>query len=241
MRTPWLFLIVGLLSATPTPSHAQAQTQNRAPTQPAESDVKPGINQEFLNPELDPSQWVERFEREGREVFDQRQRILDALHLKPGMNVADIGAGTGLFTLPMADRVKPDGTVYAVDIAPKFLDLIRSRTQKAKLNNVETVLGTEKSVELPAASIHLAFVCDVYHHFEYPQHSLASIFKALKPGGELVIVDFKRIPGQSSDWIMNHVRAGKEVVTREIEQAGFKPAGEETFLAQTYFIRFKKP
>ncbi|MHB9005864.1 MAG: class I SAM-dependent methyltransferase, partial [Limisphaerales bacterium] len=81
---------------------------------PPERSVAPGINAEYLKPGLDVDQWVERFEKEGREIYDQRDRIVDATGVKPGLVVADIGAGSGLFTLEFAGRVGPRGTVYAV-------------------------------------------------------------------------------------------------------------------------------
>ncbi len=205
-----------------------------------ETSAKPGINAEYLKPDLDPSQWVERFEREGREIYDQRHEILAAAQLRPGMKVADIGAGTGLFTPLMASEVGPRGKVYAVDIVPEFLRLIQERAREARVDNVQTVLCTERSVELPAGSIDLAFLCDVYHHFEYPRHSLASIHQALRRNGDLFVVDFKRIPGVSSEWILNHVRAGQEEVTREIESAGFRKVEELTFLKDNWVVRFRK-
>jgi ubiquinone/menaquinone biosynthesis C-methylase UbiE len=154
--------------------------------------------------------------------------------------VADIGAGSGLFTLLFAKRVGPRGEVIAVDIVPEFLEQIRQRAAAAGFKNVRTVLATEQSVELPPRSVDLAFVCDTYHHFEYPRNSLASIHRALKPGGELVLVEFKRVPGGSSDWVLNHVRAGEEVFTAEIEAAGFKKTGRADFLRENYLVRFRK-
>jgi len=206
-----------------------------------EQSVKPGINEKFLDPKLEPGEWTERFETESREIFTQREKIAAAVGLKPGQVVADIGAGTGLFTLPFAKAVGATGKVYAVEIAKNFLELIKSRAEKASVPNIETVLGTERSVELPEASIDVAFICDVYHHFEYPQDSLKSLHRALKPGGEIVLIDFIRIPGHSSDWIMGHVRAGQEVFEAEVAAAGFEKIGEEKgFLKENYFVRFRK-
>ena len=210
-----------------------------APTAP-EASVKPGVNTEYLKPEVSVTQWTERFEREGREIFDQRERIADTAGLRPGLHVADIGAGSGLFTLLFAARVGPQGRVVAVDIVPGFLDQIRQRAAAAGLGNVRTVLATERSAELAPKSIDLAFLCDTYHHFEYPQSTLASIHRALKPGGELVLVDFKRVPGVSSEWTLNHVRAGEEVFTAEIEAAGFTKTGAAGFLKDNYLVRFRK-
>jgi ubiquinone/menaquinone biosynthesis C-methylase UbiE len=203
-----------------------------------ELSVKPGINDKFLDPALKVEEWTEKFETQSREIFHQRQEIVAAVGLKPGMKVADIGAGTGLFTLPFANAVGPEGKVYAVEIAKNFLRHIRARAEKA---NVETVLCTVRSVELPEGSIDLAFICDVYHHFEFPQASLASLHRALKPGGEIVLIDFKRIPGESSDFVMGHVRAGQEVFESEVMAAGFEKVGEvKDVLRENYFVRFRK-
>ena len=210
-----------------------------APAQ--DQSVKPGINDKFLDPELKVEDWTSKFETESREVFDQRARIVEEASLKPGMVVADIGAGTGLFTLPFSQAVGDTGKVYAVDIAKNFLAHIRARATQAKAPNIEPVLCTEKSVELPENSIDLAFICDTYHHFEYPQATLASLKKALKPGGQIVLIDFKRIPGESTDWIMGHVRAGQEVFEKEVTDAGFEKIRETTgFLKENYLVKFVK-
>ena len=213
-----------------------------APSAPplAEPSAKPGINAEYLKPNLDVTQWVERFEREGREIYDQREAIVAAARIKPGTVLADIGAGTGLFTPYFSRAAGPKGKVFAVDIVPAFLDRIKNRAAAEGMANVQTVLCTERSVELPPNSIDFAFICDVYHHFEYPQSSLASLHRALRPGGEVLLVEFKRIPGTSSDWILNHVRAGQEVFTAEIEAAGFQKIEERDILKDNYILRFRK-
>ena len=205
-----------------------------------EQSVKPGINKEFLKPDLNVSNWVERFEKEGREIYDRREEIVAAAGIRPGASVADIGAGTGLFTPMLSARVGPKGKVYAVDIVPNFLELIKARCARAGISNVQTVLCTERSIEMPPDSIDQAFICDVYHHFEYPQHSLASLHRALRRNGEVFIVDFKRIPGVSSDWVLDHVRAGQDVVTAEFEAAGFSKVEEVPLLKDNYTIRFRK-
>ncbi len=206
-----------------------------------EQSVKPGINDKFLDPALNPADWTEKFETESREIFHLREKITAAVGIKPGMAVADVGAGTGLFTLPFAKAAGKDGKVYAVEIAKNFLDHIKARAEKAGLANIEPVLGTARSVELPANSVDLAFICDVYHHFEHPQDSLKSLHKALKEKGEIVLIDFIRIPGKSSAFVMGHVRAGQEVFESEIVAAGFEKVGEEKDLLQeNYFVRFRK-
>jgi predicted methyltransferase len=200
--------------------------------------VRPGINKPFENPDV--KEFIGKFEVESREVYVHRKEIVAACKLKPGMAVADVGAGTGLFTRLFAAAVGPEGKVYAVDIAPKFIEHVEKTCKEAGLKNVAGVVCTPTSVELPADSVDLAFVCDTYHHFEFPFKTLASIHRALRPGGRLVLVDFLRIEGKSSDWILGHVRAGREVFVKEIVTSGFKEIGEEKFLKDNYLVRFEK-
>jgi predicted methyltransferase len=208
----------------------------------AEASVKPGINKDFVDPALDIAKYEQRFEGESREVFVHRTKIAALSDVRAGMAVADIGAGTGLFTFLFGPKVGIDGVVYAVDIAPKFVAHIRDVAQQRGLTQVKPVLCSERSVELPDASVDLVFVCDTYHHFEYPKATMASIHRALRPNGQLVIVDFIRIPGVSRPWILDHVRAGQDEVTREIEAAGFKKVRDEdtAFLKENYAMRFVK-
>jgi ubiquinone/menaquinone biosynthesis C-methylase UbiE len=205
-----------------------------------EKSVKPGINDPFKNPDVE--KYAKTFEGESREVFAQREKIVAACKPKPGMVVADVGAGTGLFTRLFAKEVGPDGQVYAVDIAPKFLEHVQKTCRNAGLLNVTPVLCNQDSVDLPANSVDLAFVCDTYHHFEFPERTLLSLHRAIKPGGRLVVVDFVRIPGKSSDWVLNHVRAGQAVVEKEIAAAGFERTDElKDVLKENYAVVFTKP
>lgn len=202
--------------------------------------VKPGINETFRDP--DPQEFLGKFEVESREVFARRKEIVAACEIQPGQTVADIGAGTGLFTRMFPDNVGKDGRVIAVDIAQKFLDHIQKTTREAGLRNVETVLCKADSTELPPGSVDVAFICDTYHHFEFPLKTMASLHRALKPGGRVILVDFRRVEGTSTDWVMNHVRAGQEVFEAEIAQSGFKKSLEEReLLKENYFVVFEKP
>ena len=204
-----------------------------------EKSVKPGINDPFKDPDV--REFVGKFEGESREVFAARDKVVAACELKPGMVVADVGAGTGLYTRLFAKAVGPDGQVLAVDIAPKFLTHIQKTAREAGLRNVTPVLCNPDSADLPPASVDLIFVCDTYHHFEFPERTLTSLHRALKPGGRLVVIDFIRIPGQSREWVLNHVRAGQDVVEKEIASAGFRKTGEVKDLFQeNYFVAFEK-
>jgi predicted methyltransferase len=206
----------------------------------AAASVRPGVNAEYLKPDLNVTNWVERFEREGREIYDHREALVGALKLRRGMAMADIGAGTGLFTPLFAEAVGASGKVYAVDIVPEFLRLIARRSAEAGLQQVKTVLCTDRSVELPPESVDVAFICDAYHHFEYPAQTMASLHRALRRGGEVLLVEFKRVPGVSSQWVLDHVRAGQEVFTAEIEAAGFRKVEELPLLKDNYVLRFRK-
>jgi predicted methyltransferase len=204
-----------------------------------EKSVRPGINKPFEDPDV--AKFVKTFEVESREIYARRKDILAACKLRPGMAVADVGAGTGLFTRLFAQEVGPDGKVYAVDIAPRFLDHIRKTCREAGLKNVEPVLCDQTSANLPANSIDLAFICDTYHHFEFPYRTMASLYRALRPGGQVVLIDFHRIPGKSRLWVLGHVRAGQEVVRKEIETSGFRVVEErQNLLGENYFLRFEK-
>jgi FkbM family methyltransferase len=204
----------------------------------AGSGADPAINHPYLDP--DYQQWVERFERPGREVYDRRAEIETAARLRPGMQVADIGAGTGLFSLQFARRVGPGGRVYAVDISPTFVENIQRRARAEGLANVTPVVSSQNDARLPADSIDLAFVCDTYHHFEQPRAMLDSIHRALRRDGTLVVIDFERAEGRSTEWVLGHVRAGKQQVIREIEAAGFRLLANEPVLRENFFLRFAR-
>ncbi len=200
--------------------------------------VRPGINDSFRDP--DPQKFAARFEVESREVFAKRVEIVAELGLKPGMVIADVGAGTGLFTREFAAKLGRDGRVLAVDISKNFLEHIRRTTREKGLLNVETVLCSDDSTKLPQDSVDAVFICDTYHHFEYPAKTMTSVRKALKPGGKVYVIDFHRIEGKSSEWTMNHVRAGQEVFEAEILEAGFRRVRQvEGVLSDNYMLVFE--
>jgi ubiquinone/menaquinone biosynthesis C-methylase UbiE len=212
-------------------STGQARAQDKS--------VNPGINKQFENPTA--SEFIGRFERDGRDPYDHRFQVIEAMGLKPGMSIADIGAGTGLFTLMFSPIVGRQGKVFAVDIAENFVKHIERQAQANGLTNITGVVCQSDSANLPPASIDLAYICDAYHHFEYPQKTMRSIHQALKPGGEVILIDFQKIPGVSSDFVMGHVRAGQEVFTKEIIEAGFEQVDERKgILKESYFVRFRK-
>jgi len=210
------------------PTRAIAQQQS----------VKPGINKNFENPDVE--RWIKSFEREGRDIYDKRHEIVAACELKPGMTIADVGAGTGLFVELFSRAVGADGRVYAVDIAEEFVQLIRKRSAEQGLKNVIGIVCSADDAKLPENAVDVVFLCDVYHHFEFPQKSLATLHRALKPDGRIVLIDFKRIEGESPEWTLNHVRAGQEVFRKEIEEAGFRLIDEKSLSDEKYQLRFQR-
>lgn len=233
------FILLTLFAACAAPDKGGPETA--API--AELNAAPGLNERFVAEDgVSIDDATATFEGESREVAVHRDAIVAALGIERGDVVADIGAGTGLFLAPFNAAVGPRGKVFAVDIAPRFVEHMRERAGREGLAQVEAVLCTEKSVELPPRSTDLAFVCDTYHHFEYPRNTLASLFSALRPGGELVVLDFERIPGVSREWILGHVRADKATFRAEIEAAGFEFVEElELPLVENYVLRFRRP
>ena len=208
----------------------------------SEQSVKPGVNKGYKDPDLDVDKMVKRFELESREVYLTREQIVAACEIESGMEIADVGAGTGLFSRMFSKSVGADGWVFAVDIAPRLVGHIIKEATAQNISNITGVVCAENNIGLPTNSVDLVFVCDTYHHFEYPKSTLASIHKALRPGGRMVVVDFERIEGKSRQWLLGHVRAGKEVFRAEIQDAGFDFREEKPIegFTENYFLVFKK-
>ena len=190
--------------------------------------------------DAESSQWTARFEHEGRAIYDKRYEILDAMHLKPGMNAADIGAGSGLIARLMAQRVAPGGMVHAVDISKNMIDHISKMAEQEKIANLKPVLGDPHSPKLEPNALDLICIIDSYHHFEFPQDMLREIGKALRPDGTLVLIDFKRIEGVSKEYILKMVRAGEGTFTDEFQNAGFELVERrDDMFDDNYLLRFR--
>jgi ubiquinone/menaquinone biosynthesis C-methylase UbiE len=219
---------------------AEAPPKTKDGSANAKGKVDPHINDQFRKPVV--KDWIARFESDDREVFARRAEIVSELNLKPGMAVADLGAGTGLFTRLMAEKVGKEGKVYAVDVSTEFLKHIAEQSKKLKQTQVTTIQGTQSSTNLRPDSVDLIFICDVYHHVEHPEPILASIAKALRPGGAVVLIEFDRVEGKSKEFVLKHVRAGKAQFFREFAQAGFTldPNQPKLKLTENFFARFRK-
>lgn len=217
---------------------SQATTTAPAPAAPAEKSSE--INKPFEHPDVDA--FVKRFENESREVYAQRQEIVKALGLRPGMSAGDIGAGTGLFTQLIAEQVGTSGKVYAVDISSPFLKHIAAESSKKGRTQVTTVRSSQESTNLPAGSLDVAFLCDVYHHLEHHDQVLASIHQALRPGGRLIVIEFDRERAKPGAFVKKHVRADKGRFIAEIKEAGFEPIPNPGApkLSENFFAEFRR-
>ena len=241
MPTRTRFLVLLAAIALAAPASAQAQTSDPAPAD-SQTTYQGAHNERFLDPDLDVAEWVERFEGDNREVYAHRHAILEALDLREGMDVADVGAGTGLYVPLLAQAVGDTGTVYAVDIAPAFVEHIREQADREGLEQVRAVLGEAETTTLSPHSVDLVFTSDTYHHFDKPGPILTSIREALRPGGTFIVVDFDKRP-DSRPWIHEHIRGTQAEFIAEIEAVGFRLAERHEIdgLEENFMLRFVKP
>ena len=189
--TPLVFgIALGLLAPADPPP------QRPAPKYETREDHDPdGIGKFYFNREIahvmgyGGASWLDRPERVKEE---EPEKLLKALDVKPGMVVADVGAGSGYHAFRLAPLVGDKGKVIASDIQPEMLKLIQARAEKRKVTNVETVNGTAKDPKLPAGGVDLILMVDVYHEFEFPFEMAEQMVDALRPGGRLVFVEFKK-------------------------------------------------
>lgn len=176
---------------------------------------------------------------------DQRQKpaeVVRAMGLQPGMTVADVGTGVG-YMLPFLSRgVGASGKVIGEDIFDDYLAAARRRVQQDKLVNVTFIKGSEKDPMLPAGTLDRVLVLDVYHHFDYPQSMLAGIYRALKPDGKLVIVEYyKNKTAMPNGRALTHIRLNKPDVIKEVEANHFHVVAQrEQIPDEQYMLTLEK-
>jgi len=233
---PALLALSLLLAALAAPRQERPAAPPAAPPAPAAPATKPVAPDPALPPPLttylgrtiaptmsyEGGPWLQRVEREKEERCPE---LLKALHLKEGDVVADVGCGNGFYTFRIAPLVGTTGRVYATDIQPEMLEMLKAEGKKfEKVANVTPVLGTVVDPKLPAASIDLAFLVDVYHEFDHPVEMLAALKKCLKPAGRIVLVEF-RLEDPKVPIKLLH-RMSKEQMNKELAANGFEAVEE---------------
>jgi len=179
--------------------------------------------------------WLERADREATE---QPEKVLDALNIAPGSTVADIGAGTGYFSVRLAKRVGPQGRVLATDIQPQMLALLSENMRAAGIHNIEPILCTPMDAKLPEGQLDLALMVDVYHELAYPEETLAQVRRALKLDGRLVLVEYR---GEDPNVPIKPEHKTTLVQVRsELEPMGFQLKKVFEFLVYQRVIVFTK-
>jgi ubiquinone/menaquinone biosynthesis C-methylase UbiE len=184
----------------------------------------------------DPKAYIGALEDPKRDAYQKPHEVVHALGLKPGDIIADIGAGSGYFTFHLARHVGDKGKVYAVDVSPEMILHVNRRIREFKMNNVVSVLADSDDPLLPDQSVNRFFICDVWHHIENQTKYLTLMKKMLKPGGEVVIIDFhkKEFPVGPP---MN-MKIAREDVIKRLESNGYRLTKEHTFLPYQYFLVF---
>jgi len=185
--------------------------------------------------------YIQRLERPERDEYQQPEKVIEALDIKPGMVMADVGAGSGYFTRRIAKAVGEEGKVLAIDVEQKMLDYNKQELEKLGMANRATfILAKPDDPLLSRNSVDLVFLCNAYHHVEHHVDYWAKIKSALKPNGRVVIVDFYHDERSGKLGFSKHHLVPRERVISNMEKAGLTLSKEHTFLSRQYFLEFVK-
>jgi arsenite methyltransferase len=184
----------------------------------------------------DPAAYIGALEDPQRDAYQKPHEVLTALNLKPGEVIADIGAGSGYFTFRFAQHVGKQGKVYAVDVSPEMILHINRRIRDSKTTNVVTVLADPDDPLLPERSVNRFFFSESWHHIENQSKYLALMKKLLKPGGEIVMIDFQKKELPVGPPLQ--MKIAREDLIKEMQANGFRLTKEHTFLPYQYFLVF---
>ncbi len=219
-----------VLSETPTAPYQQRSFHN-----------PDGIGKFYLGREIaqvmghEGAMWLER---PSRSLEEQPNTVIDALNLTPTDVVADVGAGTGYFSFRISRRV-PQGKVFAVDVQPEMINILNFLKQENQTENLEPVLGSETDPGLPESTVDLALMVDAYHEFAYPQEMMQGIVKALKPGGRVVLVEYR---GENPLVLIKGLhKMTQRQVRKEMQTVGLVWQETQDFLPQQHVMIFQKP
>jgi len=187
----------------------------------------------------DIKQYLEHLDSEERDQHQKPRQVIDALNLKPGLTVADLGSGSGYFTRRFIEAVTETGKVYAVDVEPEMLKYAEeSIVHMHRPYTAEFILARPDSPKLPYESIDLLFVCNTYHHLDERTKYFSDTKSSLKPGGRVAIIDFYHDERSGELGFPKHHLVPRETVIAELTEAGYRLVREHTFLSRQYFLEF---
>jgi len=184
----------------------------------------------------DSAAYIAMLEDPKRDVYQKPGEVVAALALKPGEVVADIGAGSGYFAVRLAKEVGPGGRVYGVDVSPEMVVHLNRRLRDAGITNVQTILSAPDDPLLLDASVDRFFICDTWHHIDDQAKYLTLMKRMLRPGGQVVMIDFQKRELPVGPPLA--MKIAREDLIKQMEGAGFRLAGEHTFLPYQYFLVF---
>jgi arsenite methyltransferase len=189
------------------------------------------------------TEYLDRLDRPERDADQKPAEVIQALDLKSGMAVADLGSGSGYFTRRFLDAVAPGGTVYAIDVEPKALDYIRDHLSPAPRDAaaIQFVHADADNPRLPAASVDLLFLCNTYHHIDDRARYFSRAARAIRPGGRLVVIDFYDDHRSGDLGFPKDHLVSRQLVVDELAEAGYRLAREHAFLPRQYFLEFTPP
>ena len=187
----------------------------------------------------DIKQYLEQLDSEERDQYQKPRQVIEALNLKPGLTVADLGSGSGYFTRRFIEAVTETGKVYAVDVEPEMLKYTEeSIVHMHRSYTAEFILARPDNPKLPYESIDLLFVCNTYHHLEERAKYFSDTKSSLKPGGRIAIIDFHQDERSGKLGFPKHHLVPRETVIAELTDAGYRLIREHTFLPRQYFLEF---
>jgi len=218
MRTT-VALLAALCTFVAAPAFAQDQHKHRRP-----DDIK---------------QYLEHLDRTERDQYQKPSEVMEALRLKPGMAVADLGSGSGYFTRRFVEAVTETGIVYAVDVEPEMLAYVKDSVVHMHVPyRAEFILALPDNPKLPFESVDLIFVCNTVHHLNDRSTYFRNIRSALKAGGRIDIIDFYPDERSGELGFPKHHLVARDTVIKEMSDAGYRLAREHTFLPRQYFLEF---
>ncbi len=217
-----LSLLLILLTALPSAVHAQ--------------DAVKRDDHQMHRLHNDPKAYIGALEDPKRDAYQKPHEVIHALNLKSGEVIADIGAGSGYFTFHLARHVGDKGKVYAVDVSPEMILHVNRRIREQKANNVVTLLADPDDPLLPDRSVNRFFFSDSWHHIENQSKYLSLMKRMLKPGGEIVMIDFhkKELPVGPP----MQMKIAREDLIKQLDSNGYRLAKEHSFLPYQYFLVF---